>query len=178
MFNYRKMQLMPLLVLGLLGGSLAGWADEPMDVHPNTGQSANPSGGQKGKMSHGLYGPMNLSYIEIGDLDLSPKQEELWSKAQKESEEAFERMRIINRDLHDQIRVDLDQPGADLKQVIQRQEEARTKIETAFKQARAAWVTAYDSLSAAQKDQLRTAIRDGMDAFQTPFPPPPTQSGH
>jgi hypothetical protein len=176
MFDYRKKQLMLLLVLGLLGGSAIGWADESANSHPSAGQSANENGNPDLKPPRGLYGPMSFSYVEIEDLKLSDKQEALWQKAQDKTNEALDRAQTINRDLRDQVRVDLDKPGADLKQMIQRQEEARIKIETAFKQARKAWFTAYDALDANQKEQLREAIRAGMDAVQAsslPAPPPP-----
>jgi hypothetical protein len=179
MFDYRGKYLMIALVVGLLGGSAIGWADQPADSHPSVGQSANEGDNRDIKPPRGLYGPMSFSYMEIEDLNLSDQQEALWKKAQDKAEEATGRVQAINRDLRDQVRVDLDKPGADLKLIIQRQEEARIKIETAFKQARQAWFTAYDSLNAKQREQLREAIRGSMDAIPaslTPLPPPPPPS--
>jgi|GEM_PF-6991962 len=180
MFAYWKNRLLLLFVFGLLGGSAIGWADESADSqHPGKGQSAD-EGSHQITPPRGAYGLMSFAYLEIEDLKLSGKQEELWEKAQEATDDATDRARIINRNLHDQIRVDLDQPSADLKQMIQRQEEARIKTEAVFKQAREAWFTAYDSLNAGQKEQLREAVREGMDASMqasfSPLPPPPPPS--
>src|SRR5271170_1853203 len=181
MFAYWRNRLLLMFIFGLLGGSAIGWADEPTDSqHSGVGQRAE-DGGHHIKPSRGL-GLAAFSYLEIEDLKLSDQQEELWQKAQEATDDAIDRTRIINRDLHDQMRVDLDQPGADLKQIIQRQDEARINTEAVFKQAREAWFTAYDSLNADQKEQLREAVREGMDTIPTssisplPLPPPPPPS--
>jgi len=178
MFKYWKMRWMILIASGLVGGSAIVLADEPADSHASSSNAgAHESGGCADYKSHHVwYGPMSLSYVDMDNLKLSPQQENLWKKALEQTNEAFDRVRIISRDMRDQARVDLDKPGADLKQIIQREEEARPRIEAAFKTAREAWFAAYDSLSAAQKEQLREAIRDGMDYVQSAFPAPPAPS--
>ncbi|HUO43619.1 MAG TPA: hypothetical protein VMT94_01755 [Burkholderiales bacterium] len=171
MINYRKMCWAMLIALGVLGWNTIGWtADEPSgDAHaiaPQSGYQADR------KPLHVWRGPINLSYVEIDELKLSPAQQQLWEKAQQRTSEAFDQARVIGRNMRDQLRVDLDKPGTDLKQIILREEEIRPQIEAAFKPARDAWFTAYDSLDADQKERLREAVREGME-FSPAFPVPP-----
>ncbi|HKW39592.1 MAG TPA: periplasmic heavy metal sensor [Burkholderiales bacterium] len=101
------------------------------------------------------------------ELKLNPQQEELWSKAQAAQREAFESMRAKAAETRARLRAEIDKPGVDLKQFAelgdQLREQAHSRMEAAHKQLRAAWFGVYDSLDAKQKEQVRVAIRDGMD---------------
>jgi hypothetical protein len=100
-------------------------------------------------------------------LNLNPQQEELWRKAQTAQRDAFKAMRAKGEETRAKLRVEIDKPGADLKQFSQLgdrlREEMRGEMEATRKQTRTAWFAVYDSLDAKQKEQVRVAIRDGMD---------------
>jgi protein CpxP len=102
-----------------------------------------------------------------GDLNLNAQQEELWKKAQGLQREAHRAMRARGEETRARLRVEIDKPGADLKLFAQLREElraqAQAQMEATRKQVREAWFTVYDALDSAQKEQVRVAIRDGMD---------------
>jgi len=101
------------------------------------------------------------------ELNLNPQQEELWKKAQSLQREAFRSMRVKDEETRAKLRVEIDKPGADLKQFAQLRDELgaqmRAQMEAARKQVREAWFAVYDTLDSAQKEKVRVAIRDGMD---------------
>ena len=101
------------------------------------------------------------------DLNLNAQQEELWKKAQGLQREAFRAMRAKGEETRAKLRVEIDKPGADLKQFAQLRDQLgaqmRTQMEATRKQVREAWFAVYDALDSAQKEKVRLAIRDGMD---------------
>jgi len=101
------------------------------------------------------------------ELNLSAQQEELWKKAQGLQRDTFKTMREKAAETRARLRAEIDKPGTDLKQFAQLsdqlREEGRSQMEAAHKQVRDAWFGVYDSLDANQKEQVRVAIRDGMD---------------
>jgi len=137
-----------LLTAGLLGqGSV--WAQAP---------------GERGPEG---MGPMRGLEQLHRELNLNPQQEELWKKAQSLQREAFRSMRVKDEETRAKLRVEIDKPGADLKQFAQLRDELgaqmRAQMEAARKQVREAWFAVYDTLDSAQKEKVRVAIRDGMD---------------
>ena len=137
-----------LLTAGLLGqGSV--WAQAP---------------GERGPEG---MGPMRGLEQLHRELNLNPQQEELWKKAQSLQREAFRSMRAKGEETRAKLRVEIDKPGADLKQFAQLRDELgaqmRAQMEAARKQVREAWFAVYDTLDSAQKEKVRVAIRDGMD---------------
>jgi hypothetical protein len=112
-------------------------------------------------------GPMR----ELGrlhkELNLNPQQEELWKKAQAVQHEVFRAMRAKGEETRAKLRVEIDKPGADLKQFAQLRDQLgaqmRAQMEAGRKQVREAWFAVYDTLDSAQKEKVRVAIRDGMD---------------
>ena len=76
-------------------------------------------------------------------------------------------MRAKGDETRAKLRVEIDKPGADLKQFAQLRDELRAQMraqmEAARKQVREAWFAVYDTLDSAQKEKVRVAIRDGMD---------------
>jgi heavy-metal resistance protein len=130
----------------------AGWAQMP--------------DGPRGAMPEGA-GPMRGFERLHKQLNLNPQQEELWKKAQAEQREAFKTMRAKAAETRAKLRVEIDKPGVDLKQFAQLgeqlREQMRAQMEATRKQVRAAWFGVYDSLDAKQREQVRVAIRDGMD---------------
>jgi Spy/CpxP family protein refolding chaperone len=100
-------------------------------------------------------------------LNLDPQQEDLWKKARMAQREAFKSMRAKTAETRAKMRVEIDKPGVDLKQFAQYRdqlrEQMRTQMEATRKQVRTAWFAVYDSLDAKQREQMRVAIRDGMD---------------
>ena len=101
------------------------------------------------------------------ELNLNPQQEELWRKAQAAQREAFRAMHAKSEETRAKLRVEIDKPGADLKQFAQLRDQLgaqmRTQMEAARTQMREAWFAVYDTLDSAQKEKVRVAIRDGMD---------------
>jgi len=101
------------------------------------------------------------------ELKLNAQQEELWKKAQAAQRDAFRAMRAKGEETRAKLRVEIDKPGADLKQFAQLRDELgaqmRAQMEAARKQMREAWFAVYDTLDSAQKEKVRVAIRDGMD---------------
>ena len=100
-------------------------------------------------------------------LNLNPQQEDLWKKAQAVQRDAFKGMRAKAAETRAKLRVEIDKPGVDLKQFAelrdQLREQMRAQMDATRKQVRAAWFGLYDSLDSNQREQVRVAIRDGMD---------------
>jgi Spy/CpxP family protein refolding chaperone len=154
MIESRKSTLVAALaVAGLLGAGAAAWAQAPGMGH---------HGGDVEGM-----GPMGRMESVHKKLNLNAQQEELWKKAQAASREAFQKMRANREEVREKMRAEIDKPGADLKQFMQlgdqMREKMRVQMDTTRKQAREAWFKVYDSLDADQKEQVRLAIKDGMD---------------
>jgi hypothetical protein len=103
---------------------------------------------------------------KIAQFNLNAQQEDLWKKVAAQRE-AFRTMRAKGEENRAKLRVEIDKPGVDLKKFAQLRDQLRTQmqaqIEAARKQVRAAWFAVYDALDAKQKEQVRVAIRDGMD---------------
>jgi protein CpxP len=141
------MKLVPLAAGLLVAGSV--WAQAP--------GGAGPEG----------MGPMRGLDRLHKELNLNAQQEELWKKAQAAQREAFRSMRAKGEETRAKLRVEIDKPGADLKQFAQLREQLgaqmRTQMEAGRKQVREAWFAVYDTLDPAQKEKVRVAIRDGMD---------------
>ena len=139
-----------LAAAALLAGS--AWAQMP--------------GGPHGEAPEGM-GPVRGFERLHGQLNLNPQQEELWKKAQGLQREAFRSMRAKAEETRAKLRVEIDKADVDLKQFAQLgdrlRDEMRAQAETARKQVRSAWFAVYDALNPEQKEQVRVAIRDGMD---------------
>jgi hypothetical protein len=152
-FEERKMiarhgvKLAALAAAALVAGS--GWAQMP-----------------GGKGPEGM-GPMRGFERLHKELRLNAQQEELWKKAQGLQRDAFRSMRARGEETRAKLRVEIDKPGTDLKQFAQLRDQLRAQtqvqMEATHKQVREAWFTVYDALDSAQKEQVRVAIRDGMD---------------
>jgi protein CpxP len=144
--NHGQKLTAALFAAGLLGAA-SSWAQMP--------------GGTEG------MGPMHGFEKLHKELKLNPQQEELWKKAQGLQREAFRSMRARGEETRAKLRVEIDKPGADLKQFAQLRDELgaqmRAQMEAARKQVREAWFAVYDTLDSAQKEKVRVAIRDGMD---------------
>ena len=130
---------------------------------------AQTPGGPRGPEGMGRegLGPMRGFERLHRELNLTQQQEELWKKAQTAQRDAFQSARAKAAETHAKLRVEIDKPGVDLKQFAQLsdqlREQMRAQVEATRKQVRAAWFGVYDSLDAKQKEQVRVAIRDGMD---------------
>ena len=148
--NHGKKLTAALLAAGLqVAGS--AWAQEP---------------GEKGPEG---MGPMRIFERLHKELNLNPRQEELWKKAQAAQREARRSMRARGEETSARLRAEIDKPGADLKQFAQLRDELRAQMraemEATQKQVREAWFAVYDTLDSAQKEKVRVAIRDGMDGM-------------
>ena len=130
------------------------------------GASFAQTRGPEGTGAEGI-GPMRGFERLHRQLNLNPQQEELWKKAQEAQREAFRTTRAKAEETRAKLRVEIDKAGVDLKQFAALGDtlraEMRAQIDAARKQARSAWFGVYDSLDAKQKEQVRVAIRDGMD---------------
>jgi periplasmic protein CpxP/Spy len=130
---------------------------------------AQTPGGPRGPEGMGPegMGPMRGFERLHRELNLTPQQEELWKKAQTAQRDAFQSARAKAEETRAKLRVEIDKPGVDLKQFAQMgdklREQMRAQVEAARKQVQTAWFGVYDSLDAKQKEQVRVAIRDGMD---------------
>jgi len=135
-----------LFAAGLLGAA-SSWAQAPA--------------GAEG------MGPMRGFERLHKELNLNAQQEELWKKAQAAQREAFRSMRAKGEETRAKLRVEIDKPGADLKQFAQLRDQLgaqmRAQMEATHKQVREAWFAVYDTLDSGQKEKVRVAIRDGMD---------------
>jgi protein CpxP len=131
--------------------------------------SAQVPGGPRGPEGMGPegMGPMRGFERLHKELSLNAQQEELWKKAQAAQQDAFKAMRAKGAETRAKLRVEIDKPGVDLKQYAQLSDKLRDQVhaqmEATRKQVRAAWFGVYDSLDAKQREQVRVAIRDGMD---------------
>ena len=147
----RKRTLMAgLLAAGLVGAG-SSWAQTP---------------GPRGQGPEGMGSIRGFERLHR-ELNLNPQQEELWKKAQAAQRDAFRSMRAKGEETRAKLRVEIDKPGADLKQFAQLRDQLRSQTnaqtEAARKQVRAAWFAVYDALDTNQKERVRVAIRDGMD---------------
>ena len=127
---------------------------------------AQTPGGLRGEGPEGM-GPARGFERLHKQLNLDVQQEELWKKAQGLQRDAFRSMRTKAEETRAKLRVEIDKPGADLKQFAQLgdklRDEMRAQAEATRKQVRSAWFAVYDALNPGQKEQVRVAIRDGMD---------------
>ncbi len=143
-----------ILLAGLLAVGLVGVGSSWAQMGPR-GQ------GQEGQ------GPMRGFEKLHKELNLNAQQEELWKKAQAAQRDAFRSTRAKGEETRAKLRVEIDKPGADLKQFAQLRDQLRAQMhaqmEAARKQVRATWFVVYDALDANQKERVRLAIRDGMD---------------
>jgi hypothetical protein len=141
------MKIAALAAAALVAG--AGWAQIPGSPE---GQGARPMRGFER-----LHKQLNLN----------PQQEDLWQKAQVAQRDAFRAMRAKGAETRAKLRVEIDKPGVDLKQFAQTRDQLgaqmQAQMEATRKQVRSAWFAVYDTLDARQKEQVRVAIRDGMD---------------
>jgi len=144
--NHGKKLTAALFAAGLLGAA-SSWAQAPA--------------GAEG------MGPMRGFERLHKELKLNAQQEELWKKAQSLQREAFRSMRAKGEETRATLRVEIDKPGADLKQFAQLRdqlgEQMHAQMEAIHKQVREAWFAVYDALDPGQKEKVRVAIRDGMD---------------
>ena len=140
-------KLVPLAAGLLVAGSV--WAQAP--------GGAGPEG----------MGPMRDLDRLHKELNLNAQQEELWKKAEAAQRELFRSVRAKREETRAKLRVEIDKPGADLKQFTQLRDELgaqmRAQMEATQKQVREAWFAVYDTLDSVQKEKVRVAIRDGMD---------------
>jgi hypothetical protein len=136
----------------LLVGAGSAWAQRPEGA-----RDEGPEG----------MGPMRGFERLHRQLKLNPQQEELWKKAQAGQRDAVRQMRAKGEETHAQLRAEIDKPGADLRRFAslgdQLREQMRTQMQATRKQVREAWFAVYDALDAGQKEQVRVAIREGMD---------------
>jgi len=150
------MKLHNAMKAGLLAGA-ALFAGTSWAQMPDSSQGQRPEG----------IGPMHGFERLHKALNLNSQQEELWKQAQTAQREAFKGLRTMDAEARAQLRVEIDKPGVDLKQFAQYRDQLRehmhTQMEAARKQVRTAWFGVYDALDAAQREQVRVAIRDGMD---------------
>src|SRR6267143_406187 len=144
--NLGKKLAAALFAAGLLGAA-SSWAQAP--------------GGAEG------MGPMRGFERLHKELNLNAQQEELWKKAQAAQRDAFRAMRAKGEETRAKLRVEIDKPGADIKQFAQLREQLGTQMhaqmEATHKQVREAWFAVYDTLDSGQREKVRVAIRDGMD---------------
>ena len=144
--NLGKKLAAALFAAGLLG-AVSSWAQAPA--------------GAEG------MGPMRGFERLHKDLNLNAQQEELWKKAQSLQRDAFRSMRAKGEETRAKLRVEIDKPGADLKQFAQLRDELgaqmRSQMDAVRKQVREAWFAVYDALDSGQREKVRVAIRDGMD---------------
>jgi len=140
--------MMAILAAGILGAGVA------VAQHPDGQHAAGPEG---------MHGFQRLHK----QLNLNPQQEDLWQKAQAAQRDAFKTLRAKGAETRARLRAEIDKPGTDLKQFAQLRDQLREQVraesEASHQQVRAAWFSLYDSLDPAQKEQVRVAIRDGMD---------------
>src|SRR6266852_7892631 len=152
MSGSRSVKLMlAVLAAGVLGAG-SSWAQMP--------------GGAQGEGPEGM-GPMRGFERLHKQLKLNPQQEELWKKAQAAQREAFRSMRAKGEETRAKLRVEIDKPGADLKQFAQLRDQLgaqmHAQMEAIHKQVREAWFAVYDTLDSGQREKVRVAIRDGID---------------
>jgi len=144
--NHGKKLTAALFAAGLLGAA-SSWAQAPS--------------GAEG------MGPMRGFERLHKELNLNAQQEELWKKAQSAQRDAFRSIRARGEETRAKLRVEIDKPGADLKQFAQLRDQLRAQtqaqMEATHKQVREAWFAVYDTLDSGQKEKVRVAIRDGMD---------------
>ena len=114
-----------------------------------------------------VLGPMRGFERLHRELKLNAQQEELWKKAQEAQREAFRTLRTKGEENRAKLRVEIDKPGADLKEFAQLRDQLRSQMQAQMDktraQVRAAWFAVYDALDANQKERVRVAIREGMD---------------
>jgi len=151
MAGNRKIGLLGALLAAGLAGAGSTWAQTP-DPRSSDAESV---------------GPMRGFERLHKQLKLNPQQEELWQRARGAQLEAFRSMRASAEATRAKLRVEIDKPGSDLRQFAEMRDRLRSQMRAQMEgvraQARAAWFAVYDSLDAGQKEQVRVAIRDGMD---------------
>lgn len=100
------------------------------------------------------------------ELKLDQKQEALWKDAEKFAQEHRDTMRERFRKDHAEIKAQLDQPGADLRAISKRMDEARAEHMKQRDAVRDHWLAVYDSLNAEQKEKARVFFKNGMERME------------
>lgn len=95
-------------------------------------------------------------------LKLNADQERLWQKAQGQMKQDAQAARARHDELRDKTRAALDQPNADLHALASDLDRAHDQDIAARRQVRDQWLALYDSLDAAQKEQVRGFLKERM----------------
>src|SRR6267143_537067 len=115
--NHGKKLIAALFAAGLLG-AVSSWAQAP--------------GGPEG------MGPMRGFERLHKELNLNAQQEDLWKRVQTAQREAFRSMRARGEETRAKLRVEIDKPGADLKQFAQLRDELGAQMRAQMEAARIA----------------------------------------
>ena len=142
------------LSLGLAASSYA----MPRGEHHENGMGMS---GHHPMMIHGRA--MNRLHDE---LKLDAKQDALWKETEKFSQEHHTTMRERFRKQHEEIKAQLDQPGADLRAVAKRMDELKADGQKQANAVRERWLNVYDSLNPEQKEKARLFLKSGLERME------------
>lgn len=147
-----------LSVLALSLGLVASTYAMPRGEHPGPGMSMH---GGHHTMIHGR------AMARLHDeLKLDAKQDALWKDADKFSQEHRDSMRDRIRKQHDEVKAQLDQPGADLRAVAKRMDELKADGQKQATAVRERWLSVYDALNPEQKEKARLFFKSGFERME------------
>lgn len=138
-----------------------GTAATVFAMSPPEGRNCSPGQGMAQGMQRGMQEMSRLH----GELKLDAKQEALWMEAEKTAKENMGSMREKMQKQREVAMASLDQPGADLRAVMQQMDEARAAGRQQHVANRDRWLAVYDSLNPEQKEKARLFFKDKIGRF-------------
>lgn len=100
------------------------------------------------------------------DLKLDAQQQALWQEAEQASRNNMRDARQQMRQQHEEALAAMRQPGADLRAIARRLDEARDAGRQQRLANRELWLKVYDSLNPEQKEKARVFV---VHRFERPF---------
>lgn len=101
-----------------------------------------------------------------GELRLNVNQEVLWKQAMAQTRMVVAQAFDQHGQMREAFRAALDTPGVDLRQLTEKADRMFADADTTRKQVRDLWLGVYDSLDAAQRDQVRVFMKERAARFQ------------
>ena len=159
--NKRSARFSPRLIVATVALNL-GLAANAFAAPPAGGPCAPGNAHSERHMTH-----MQNEISRVHDqLKLDPAQEALWKEAEQGSLASMGGMRDRMCKQRDEIRALVAQPGADLRAVARRMDEARGEELKQHNAMRDRWLAVYDKLNPEQKEQVRVFLQTRFERME------------
>lgn len=159
--NIRSSRFSPRLLVATVALAL-GLATNAFAAPPAGGFCAPGNAHSERHMTH-----MQKELSRVHDqLKLDPAQDALWKEAEQGSLASMSGMHDRVCQQRDEIRAMMAQPGADLRAVVRRMDEARSEEQKQHNAMRDRWLAVYDKLNPEQKEQVRVFLQTRFERME------------